>query len=202
MSTVETEAFVLSQLPPSPARVLEVGCGEGRLAHALAAAGYRVTAIDPLAPAGPIFRRVTLEELVVEEPFDAAVAVVSLHHITDVRAAVRKIAESLTPRGRLIVDEFAKELFVERSTAAWYWRQRNDGSDFEGWLSAWIDDHAEMHPFASIHAELEQQFAERHLARVPYLYRYDLEPGIEPAERALIAQGDIAPTGIRYVGER
>ena len=55
--------FVLSQLPEPPRRVLEVGCGyEGGIAPALAAAGHQVLAIDPNAPAGPLYRRATIEK--------------------------------------------------------------------------------------------------------------------------------------------
>ena len=198
-----TEAFVLSQLPPPPARVLEVGCGDGRLALALADAGYRVTAIDPLAPAGPIFRRLTLEEFVGDERFAVAVAILSLHHIGALEAAVRKIARLLVPQGRLVVEEFAKERFLDRSTAEWYWRRRDDDGDddFERWLHAWERDHADLHPFAAIRAHLDRRFVPRCFARVPYLHRYELDPGVEPVERALIARGEIQATGVRYAGE-
>jgi 2-polyprenyl-3-methyl-5-hydroxy-6-metoxy-1,4-benzoquinol methylase len=68
-------AYALRQLPPAPARVLEVGCGqEGGIARELAAAGFEVLAIDPEAPAGPLYRRVTLEELDEPAAFDAVVA--------------------------------------------------------------------------------------------------------------------------------
>src|SRR5919197_5097290 len=62
---LDTTEFVLSQLPPRPARVLEVGTGgEGRLALELDGAGYDVVAIDPAAPQDEgIFRRIKLEEL-------------------------------------------------------------------------------------------------------------------------------------------
>jgi 2-polyprenyl-3-methyl-5-hydroxy-6-metoxy-1,4-benzoquinol methylase len=45
-------AFALTALEGSPRRVLEIGCGEGELATALAAAGHEVVAIDPEAPTG------------------------------------------------------------------------------------------------------------------------------------------------------
>jgi Methyltransferase domain len=54
-------AFVHEHLPAAPARVLEVGCGRGDLARALARAGHRVVAIDPEAPDGDLFRTTTLE---------------------------------------------------------------------------------------------------------------------------------------------
>ena len=85
-------AFVTTHLPPPPARVLEVGCGSGALARALLEAGYRVTAIDPKAPDGPPFLRVTLEELEVEDPFDAVVAAHSLHHLHHLPAALDRAA--------------------------------------------------------------------------------------------------------------
>src|SRR5215211_7732235 len=73
--------FVLAHLPAPPARVLEVGCGEGELARALDERGYDVTAIDPAAPAGPIFRRIKLEELEDDARFDAVVASCAFHHM-------------------------------------------------------------------------------------------------------------------------
>jgi 2-polyprenyl-3-methyl-5-hydroxy-6-metoxy-1,4-benzoquinol methylase len=57
---VELTKFVLLQLPSPPARVLEVGCGKGELARALAGEGYDVVAVDPEAPEGSIFRRTTI----------------------------------------------------------------------------------------------------------------------------------------------
>jgi ubiquinone/menaquinone biosynthesis C-methylase UbiE len=196
-----TEQFVRSHLPPPPARVLEVGCGDGELARALADAGYRVTALDPRAPSGAIFRQVTLDAFETDDRFDAAVAIVSLHHIDEIASAVGKIAGLLARGGRLIVEEFAKERFVERSTAEWYWRQRKVDDDFERWLTDWTDDHADMHQFTTIGALLEQHFVQRYFAPAPYLHLYDLDPAVEPVERALIARGEIQATGIHYVGE-
>jgi 2-polyprenyl-3-methyl-5-hydroxy-6-metoxy-1,4-benzoquinol methylase len=75
------EEFVLDQIGYPPARVLEVGCGEGDLAVSLDRAGYSVTAIDPSAPEGPIFRRVGIGEFSEPGLFDHVVAILSLHHV-------------------------------------------------------------------------------------------------------------------------
>jgi len=111
------EEFILEQVGDSPARVLEVGCGEGGLARALARAGHFVTAIDPRAPEGPIFRRVRLEELSEAGPFDYVVASLSLHHIEDLGRALDKVANLLQAGGALVVVEFAWDRFEEAATA-------------------------------------------------------------------------------------
>jgi SAM-dependent methyltransferase len=116
-------AFVLAELPPQPARVLEIGCGAGELAIAVAAAGYDVLAIDPDAPMGPIFRQTTLEELDEPGAFDAVVASRSLHHIHDLDAAVERTQSLVRPGGRLILAEFAWER-MDPDTADWYLGQQ------------------------------------------------------------------------------
>ncbi len=93
------EEFVLGQVGDPPARVLEVGCGEGELARAMARAGHSVTAIDPRAPEGPIFRRVRIEEFSDPHPFDFVVASLSLHHVEDLGRALDKVADSLCAGG-------------------------------------------------------------------------------------------------------
>jgi SAM-dependent methyltransferase len=206
---VDLESFVLAHLPPRQARILEVGCGAGGLARALARAGHDVTAIDPEAPEGPIFRRVTLEAFVEPGPFDAVVASVSLHHVDDLADALDKIAGLLRPEGVLVLSEYAKERF-DRATAEWYYEQRralaaSGGKAAPGSLDECIrgseEDDAEIHGYAAMRAELDRRFRERFFSWVPYLYR-DLE-GIcsEALEQALIDAGTIRATGFRYVGE-
>src|SRR5256885_15973206 len=79
-SWMSTEAWVKATLPRPPARVLEVGCGDGRLARALKRSGYDVVAVDPRAPKGPIFRQSRIEDFDEPRRFDVAVAGLALHH--------------------------------------------------------------------------------------------------------------------------
>src|SRR5919107_1717054 len=89
------EEFVLDQIDAPPSRVLEVGCGEGELARTLARGGHSVTAIDPQAPEGPIFRRARIEEFSDPTWFDHIVAILPLHHVEDLGMAVSNMADLL-----------------------------------------------------------------------------------------------------------
>src|SRR5215210_3840050 len=112
------EEFVLDQVGFPATQVLEVGCGKGDLALALDRAGHSVTAIDPRAPEGPIFRRVGIEEFSEPGPFDHVVAILSLHHVEDIGGALDKIVSLLRAGGTLVVVEFAWDL-IDGATAEW-----------------------------------------------------------------------------------
>lgn len=206
---MDLEAFVLAHLPPVPARVLEVGCGEGALARALAGAGHAVTAIDPEAPEGPHFRRVTLEELAEPGPFDAVVASRSLHHVENLDTALDRIAALLAPGGVLVVNDFAKERLAG-ATAAWYFERRRAlaaagghpaAASLDACLREWEEDHAGLHGYEAMRTALDARFRECFLSWVPYLHHELAEVAPQAVEQALIEAGAIRATGFRYVGK-
>jgi SAM-dependent methyltransferase len=199
------DAFVTAHLPAAPARVLEVGCGRGDLARAIAASGHDVVAIDPDAPSGQLFRATTLEEFAAPDPFDAVVASLALHHVADLAGAIDKIASLLRPAGRLIVNEHAVDR-LDEPTARWYLEKRavigpDAPRSLEQCLREWEDDHAELHGYDAMRAELDRRFTERFFAWMPYLYGELAGAVTGPEERALIDAGAIQATGFRYVGE-
>ena len=191
--------FVLGQLGRTPSRVLEIGCGDGQAALALAATGHEVTAIDPVAPEGPIFERVTLEEYVPSAPFDAVVASRSLHHVPDLALAMDKIAQ-LAPL--LVVDEFAWDRFDERA-ADWYLVQLDAPSkSAQQCLRDWNEEHDGLHGYETMRTELDRRFREQSFAWRPYLYRYPAVRADEKSEQAMIDAGAFDAIGFRYVGLR
>ena len=193
-----------SQLPTGPARVLEVGCGDGRLARELDELGYQVVAIDPAAPTGAIFQAVSLEEFADPGPFDAVVASRSLHHIHDLPGGLSKLHRLLAPRGPLIVVEHAFDR-LDEPTARWYLeRRRAKGphapTSLQACLAEWEADHADLHGYAAMRRELDLRFTERWFAWTPSLY-LELGRALEDEELSLIEAGSIQATGFQYVGE-
>jgi 2-polyprenyl-3-methyl-5-hydroxy-6-metoxy-1,4-benzoquinol methylase len=176
--------FFLAHLPQPPARVLEVGCGDGTLARALAET-YEVTAIDPAAPEGAIFRRERIEDHT-GGPYDAIVASSSLHHVHDLDAVVAQLA-SLAPL--LLLSEFAWERLDARGAA---WLAQYMETD------RWDAAHAHHHTGAALREALARMFDERAYVEVPYLYRFASVPA--EAEQAALAAGEVQQLGFFYAG--
>jgi SAM-dependent methyltransferase len=191
-------AFVRATLPAPPARVLEIGAGHGELAAALADAGYDVLAIDPAGHV-PEVVRVALHE--VDEPpgsFDAAIAVLSLHHVEPLAESCARLAELVRPGAPLVIDEFDVARYGERE-AAW-WLEHRGEHDHPHSMVAELRHH--LHPLARLRAELTPWFELGEPVPGPYLYRWDLPLGLREAEEALIAAGELAATGARLIGRR
>jgi hypothetical protein len=202
---VDFTDYALSQLPKPPRRVLEVGCGhEGGIAPGLADAGYDVLAIDPDAPAGPLYRQITLEELDDPGPFDAVVAGRVLHHVHPLQPALDKLA-GLAPL--LILDEFAWN-HVDEATVDWYESQHRvlvaAGAEPKGPpnLAEWRSRHQDLHPYETLRSEVDSRYEERHFEWRPYFYRWLAGPASESLEESLIEAGAIRPIGFRYAGVR
>ncbi len=207
----QVDQWVQSQLPAPPARVLEVGCGNGRLAQVLARAGYDVVAVDPRAPNGRIFRRCRIEDLQEPRRFDVTVAGLALHHVESLAVVLDKVSILLRKRGSIIVNEFAWDQF-DQKTAEWFWTRRTRLSPrmrrhFGGrtpavLLDKWRRTFRDLHTSRQIRRELDRRFDARFFAWTPYLHEYPGGLSSEPRERRLIEQGVIQPTGFRYVGKR
>jgi SAM-dependent methyltransferase len=218
----DVAAFVEAHLPPSPGRILDVGCGEGWLCHRLARAGHEVRGIDPEAPEGPLFERVTLEEFGDPGPFGTVLAITSLHHIEDLISTVDKIERLLGPDGTLIAVEFAWDRFDD-ATAGWCLERLPPELGDDNWLhrcSAPIRERLQRREALRAREEVEQwataegfhtstemlrklrsRFVERFFSAGPYLYP-DLNQVTEEQERAAIESGVIQPIGLRFVGTR
>src|SRR5438067_12390371 len=108
------EAWLLSRLPRGRGSALEIGCGAGTVARRLAQSFDRVAAID-FSPAmieeakrrtsSPIdFVCADLFDWLGDHrhAYDCIVTVSTLHHV-DLAAALRAMALSLKPGGRLLI---------------------------------------------------------------------------------------------------
>ena len=212
-----TWPFVRGQLPPPPARVIELGCGTaGGHIPTLIRAGYDATGVDPEAPEGPAYVRTAFEEFRPPGPADAVVASVSLHHVGDPAVVLDHVAEILAPGGVLVVVEWISEGF-DQATARWCFGHRlRDQAEPGAWLGGmsagwtesglgwadffrgWLDEHG-LHAAATIRHELDARFAVTHLSTGPF-YFPDLADAGADAEQAAIDAGQIRAGCLRYAG--
>ena len=194
-------AFVRAALPAPPAEVLEIGAGDGKLAAELRGAGYAVQAIDPAAADGNGVERVALLEAA--GTFDAAVAVVSLHHVEPLEASCAHLATLVHEGGTLVVDEFDVALLDERAAEWWLAQRRARGAAEErdaAQIMAFMRHH--LHSLSAMREALRPHFTLSESAPGPYLYRWNLGPELRGEEEQRIEAGELPATGARLVGTR
>jgi SAM-dependent methyltransferase len=162
-----------------------------------------VTAIDPKGGDGVV--QIPLAELdAPPRSFDAAVAMLSLHHVDPLPESLARLAAVLRPSAALVVDEFDVSTFDRRAADWLLARWREQGRDVHGdagALTSDVRDH--LHPVSLIRDELiEAGFELGDLTRVPHLHRWHLEPGLRDAEAELIDAGRLPATGARFLAIR
>ena len=211
----ETLRFLERVLPPAPARVLEVGCGDGRVAAALATRGYTVTGLDESAALGAEAASAPVTWVESDflfyggaadgTPFDSIVFTRSLHHVSPLDRALERAAALLRPGGVFAAEEFAFDR-VTLPTARW-WYDVESILVAAGLLTApdpalaavrnplgrWKQEHAHDPPLPTGHdmlAAVRGRFESGPAEEAPYLYRYAHEravpgPAAENAVRQL-----------------
>ena len=216
MLSADVVAFVRAALGPDPLRVLEVGAGDGALAAVLRAAGHDVVAIDPAADAdtGGVQPVALLELDAPDGEFDAAVAIVSLHHLEPLAESVARLAAVVRPGGTLVVDEIDVAALDERAARWWLAQQaalgRDDHDDHDdqhdhrprdpAGLVAEMRGH--IHGLDAVRAALGEWFELGEPVRGPYLHRWYLPHSLRETEVELLAAGELPAIGARLVGVR
>ena len=203
MQAVDVVASVCGSLPAPPARVLEVGAGDGELAGDLRSVGYDVLAIDRASETPEVVPVALHEMKAPPQPFDAAVAVLSLPHVEPLRKSCVRLAALVRPGGRLVIDEFDVERFDERAAGWWIAQRTAVGEPPEHARAPLVEHHREhLHGLAEVMDELAGGFALGEPVRGPYLHRWWVGEGLRRAEEQLIATGSLPATGARLVGIR
>jgi GrpB-like predicted nucleotidyltransferase (UPF0157 family) len=107
---VDEFANLIAQYVPAPARLLEVGAGEGELARTLDGAGYDVVALDRhLRSTFPVVESAFEDFDAEPQSFDGILAQLVLHHVENLDAFLEKCSASLRPRGILAIDDYGWE---------------------------------------------------------------------------------------------
>jgi SAM-dependent methyltransferase len=207
MLSPDVVAFVRAALGPQPQRVLEVGAGDGALAAVLRETGHDVVAIDPGAEADGV-RPVALLDL--DEPagsFDAAVAIVSLHHVEPLAESLAHLGALVRPGGTLVVDEIDVDALDERA-ARWWLAQRAALGDEDHEhhphdpASLVADMRGHIHSLPAVREGLDEWFGLGEPVRGAYLHRWYLPLSLREAEVEQLAAGTLPAIGARLVGLR
>jgi SAM-dependent methyltransferase len=178
------------------ARILEIGCGEGRVACELLKRGYHVTGLDSdpevIAKAqarGVLAVVASWPKFDSSVSFDAIAFTRSLHHINPLGEAIARARELITPGGLLLIEDFSWD-DVNEATVDWFVKilHSKEGKTLinpaadqlvtellsaTDLMGTWRRNHGQdLHSIAAINEAIAVQFVIRETQSVPYFYRY------------------------------
>jgi SAM-dependent methyltransferase len=211
-------------------RFLEVGCGKGHLAKALADKGHQVLPIDVSEEAVAFARSLGLPAKqtdifgVSDSAFDGILFIQSLHHISPLDQSLAQVALLLDKGGFVLVEDFAFNKMDEK-TAVWFQAVQNilaatgidafHRIDIDKAFAHLMNHYSEhgIHTGEELIRALRNVFRKVEISEgAPYLYRYfvqkmesraegcDLIKAIFDWEEFQIEKGFMRPVGFRAIG--
>lgn len=153
-SAVQIEAVLALCAERGWERVLDLGCGDGRVAGPLAECGIRVLAIDCDGEAVAGVRRAGGGVEAREGDFldggcdltfgdgaraDAALVLgntlMEIHDVERARALFLRLCEAVAPGGAIVIDNFVRDVWADVAEGAWQEGVSEDGQ----WQMVWSD---------------------------------------------------------------
>ena len=149
------------------------------------------------------------------QPFDAAIACTSLHHVRDPGIVLDRLVDMLSGGGRVVVVEWAWERF-DRATAEWCFARIEEGGSTwlhrhrDEWVASGREWDRYLHYFARQHGlhsaqellgVLDERLDRRFSEDGPYFFA-DLRGVTDDEERAAIDAGTIHAVRSDWVGTR
>jgi ubiquinone/menaquinone biosynthesis C-methylase UbiE len=125
-------------------KVLDVGCGNGFIAHHLKALGHGVVGVDlAITPEAPIcYSNFNGRDLPFDDAsFDAVLFSFVLHHSQNITRLLAEGRRVLRAGGRIVVFEDIPERWHDRALCLWHeqnWKSRTGACTFLG-CDAWLD---------------------------------------------------------------
>jgi ubiquinone/menaquinone biosynthesis C-methylase UbiE len=137
-------ACSIAEHVPRDARVLDVGCGNGFIAHHLGALGRTVVGVDLARATEAPISYVTFDGRALpfaDLSFDAVVFSFVLHHSQNIAGLLGEARRVLRPGGRIVVYEDIPECWHDRALCLWHeqkWLPRTGPCTFLR-VECWVD---------------------------------------------------------------